>query len=249
MLFTLMIKYCKVRKCRYPVSHVTSYHYCGTCKQQGHGILECGNISLKNNLIQYYSYVLPEYEECLFGECINNVIRTHKTDSHTCTTCYDRLHSSITCPLNIPKNNIKCPVCRANNSSFFKIFGSEDKCVICFKNVEIFLPDCGHNCLCISCTKKLNHKTSQYEIYDELILNDKKYDVSLIKSHLLDYPTYVVILEGMGHCTVIRRLDKSSELEGIFIHSDDGYDPNHSRFNNEFVYGYCKIECTILHNP
>ena len=241
-----MIKYCKVSECRYPVSHVTVYHYCGKCKKQGHGNLECGNNLKINNLTQYYKYRLPNYENCVFGECITDDIRTHTTESHTCTICYDRLHSSITCPLNTQNINIKCPICRTNNTSFIKIFDSEDKCSICLNNVEIFLPDCGHNCLCLKCSKKLNEKNSQYEIYDESILDIKKYNISLIKSYLQDYPSYVVILKGMGHCTIVRRLNKSSELEGIFIHTDDIYDPNHSKFNREFMDGYCKIENTNL---
>ena len=243
-----MIKNCKVSKCRFPMSHVTSFHYCGTCKTQGHGVIECGNTSRINNLRQYYNDLLAGNENCLFGECIMRDLRTHNTDSHTCTICYDRLHSSTTCPINNQEISIKCPLCRVINTSFYKIYGSVDKCTVCLETVDIFLPKCGHNSICLKCSKKLNGNTNPYEIYDETKLQNKNYNIPLVKSYLQDYPSYVIILEGMGHCTIVRRLNNSSELEGIFIHSDDGYDLNHSNFNNNFMNGYCKIDCAIYHD-
>ena len=100
-----MIKSCKVYKCRYPITHTTVYHQCGTCKGYGHGMGECGNINRINNLKQYYNDILPESQHCLFGGCINP--STHTTDSHTCEQCHERLHSKSTCSSNNKQVNIK----------------------------------------------------------------------------------------------------------------------------------------------
>ena len=32
---------CMVQKCRYNTSHYTNAHQCGSCKEYGHGIIEC----------------------------------------------------------------------------------------------------------------------------------------------------------------------------------------------------------------
>jgi hypothetical protein len=243
-----MIKYCKVNKCRFPVSHVTLYHLCGNCKKFGHGLIECGNNKI-NNLIPYLNDKLPDYEKCFFGECLNSL--THKTESHTCTTCYDRLHSSSTCPLNNKINkecNIVCPKCRTTNKTFFNSYGSENECIVCFDKSQVFLPECGHECLCLKCSKQIDLNKTEFEIYDEKYLIDHNYDLTTVRLHLKEYPSYVIIYESMGHCTLIRRLNNSSKLEGLFIHSDDGYDPNKIKFNDNFINGYCKIELELIHN-
>lgn len=242
-----MIKYCKVDKCRYPIYHVTKYHYCGLCKKQGHGIIECGDNTKINKLTYYYNYKLPDFEEeCLFGECIINNMKTHKTQSHICTVCYNRLHSYETCPLNINKINIKCPICRINNTKIFKIYGSEDKCVVCFDNVEIFLPECGHNCLCLKCSKSLNtninHNINQNEIFNELTLYNKKYNISIIKDLLYEFPSYIILLEKNNkNYIVVRRLNKSSELEGLFIN----FHMNRLELYEKFINGYCKVKLSL----
>ena len=244
-----MIKYCKINKCRFSSYHVTSFHQCGTCKQLGHGMIECGDQIKITYLTQFQHDQLPDSEHCLFGECINP--GTHVTESHTCTKCYDRLHSPLTCPTNPihkKENNITCPVCRKVNRITFNTFGSDNKCVICFEQAQIFLPVCGHECLCNECSKKIDENKSQNDYYDEKYLIDRKYDIPLIKSHFKDYPSYVIVYEGMGCCTIIRRLNNTSDIEGLFIHSDDGYDPVKSRINNEFIEGYCKIQLDLVHD-
>ena len=44
-----MAKFCFVEGCRYNHTHTTSGHLCGTCKNYGHGKIEC-----KNNIYSYY---------------------------------------------------------------------------------------------------------------------------------------------------------------------------------------------------
>ena len=241
-----MIKYCKVKNCRYSITHTTSYHQCGTCNKRGHGMVECGNYNKIKYLEQFYENLLPESKHCLFGEC--NEFQTHETESHTCDTCFERLHSSATCPKNKKENLITCPNCRTINKTIFKSYGSENKCIVCFDTAQIFLPECGHECLCLSCSKKLDKNNDSKEFFNEKYLLDRNYDIPLIKSYFTDLPCYVVIYEGMGCCTFVRRLNNNSDIEGIFIHSDDGYDPNKVIIHKKFFDGYCKIDTSIYHN-
>jgi hypothetical protein len=53
---------------------------------------------------------------------------------------------------------------------------------------------------------------------------------------------------GMGCNTLVRRLNGFCELEGLFVHSDDGYDLNKTRINDEFINGYCKVDSNIIHD-
>lgn len=244
-----MIKYCKVKNCRYPISHTTSYHQCGKCNCRGHGMVECGDYGKIKSLEQFHDNLLPESNQCSFGECVN--FQTHETEAHTCDTCYERLHSSATCPKNTNTREcmITCPNCRKVNKSTFRTFGSENKCVVCFDQAQVFLPECGHECLCLKCSKTLDKNNNSVEFFNEKYLIDRHYDVPLIKSYFKDYPSCVSIYEGMGCCTFVRRLNETSEIEGIFIHSDDGYDPNNLIIHKKFFDGYCKIDSPIYHNP
>jgi hypothetical protein len=239
-----MNKYCKVNNCRYPEAHTTVYHQCGTCKSFGHGMIECGNPNKIKYLKEFNHDVLPIEKHCLFGGCINPP--THITESHTCEQCYERSHSKSTCPTNIKETNIMCPNCRKINKSTLRSFGSENKCVVCFEDAQIFLPDCGHNCLCLKCSKTLDKNNNLDELYDENYLIENHYNVPLIKSQLENIPCYVVVYQGMGCCTLVRRLNETSNIEGLFVHSDDGYNPNKVRINQEFINGYCKIDTEIM---
>ena len=51
--------YCKVLHCRYPNTHVTAGHKCGTCHQFGHGQIECNNDELRVALNSYHTQKLP----------------------------------------------------------------------------------------------------------------------------------------------------------------------------------------------
>lgn len=238
-----MNKYCKISKCRYPVTHVTSFHQCGTCKQFGHGMIECNDSFKIDYLRQYYNDQLPESDHCLFGGCDN--LETHTSESHICSNCNYRLHSIYTCPQIIKESKIPCPKCRTINNKVFKTFGSENKCIICYEQAQIFLSDCGHECLCLECSKKIDENKS-FDYYDEKYLTDHNYNVSLIKTHLKEYPSYIIVYEGMGCYTIVRRLKSSSDIEGLFIHSDDGYNQQKTKINKEFIDGYCNIDISLI---
>ncbi len=76
---------CRVKNCRYPKTHFTSYHTCGTCHLQGHGQQECGNIDaikLLSSLCQ--STVVDNDTDaqlcCQVENCLER--NTHNSDSH-----------------------------------------------------------------------------------------------------------------------------------------------------------------------
>jgi len=55
--------------------------------------------------------------------------------------------------------NIKCPLCRKDNSiskSQNKIVGCDIECSVCFEKADMFLPQCGHINICLDCIKKMD---------------------------------------------------------------------------------------------
>jgi hypothetical protein len=93
---------CKVYKCRYNSSHNTSMHLCGTCKEFGHGQLECGKQYYINKLKDDIDYTkqLNSIIWCTMNGCSNK--ETHTTESHHCRFCKMN-HSDTTC-INNPNN-------------------------------------------------------------------------------------------------------------------------------------------------
>lgn len=247
-----VINYCKVAGCRFPQFHVTLGHKCGKCKSFGHGMIECTNQLNKAQLARYHGDMLPDEFQCKFGSC--RYKQYHTSEGHYCSKCQERLHGASTCPYNLKLEqksilDIKCPVCKQVNKvdkNQQKIFGLTDTCVICLgSTVEVFFPNCGHVCLCTSCFKKLTNqdKVDVFdEIRDENILSQQSYQLDMIKSFLPDYPSYITVYEGMGCCSIIRRLNSNAPLEGLFNHSDDGFNPVKINKLRDFVDGYCLIQ-------
>ena len=244
---------CKVKNCRYQTTHTTAGHKCGKCNVYGHGEIECNNILAIINIKQYWSDELPIEIQCTFGGC--KLFKYHTKDAHHCMTCNERLHSTSTCLDNktISHYYICCPICRQQNSiskSQSLISGSSESCVVCMtNNVQVFLPACGHACLCLTCVTKLNtNKESDLDIMSESYLIDEKYPIDKIKTFLKDTPSYVVIDEGMGCISYIRRLNIHSTIEGFFSHSDDIYSLYLIKKGQDFIDGYERIQCELLHN-
>jgi len=70
-------------------------------------------------------------------------------------------------------------------------------------------------------------------------------NVLVIKSQLTNGPSYVIVQESIDCYTLVRRLNKNSNIEGLFIHSDDVYDPDKIKIKEDFINGYCKIESKL----
>ena len=250
-----MIKYCKISKCKYPMSHTSMGHLCGSCRKFGHGVIECNkSFALYFILNNYLNDRIPDNIICSFGGCQTR--HNHTTDSHHCLHCFERYHSINTCPNS--DLNICCPICRTNNIILHtqqKIKGLTNECVICMDtNIEIFFPKCGHVCICYKCALQLNTNTNtntntQLEpIRNESTLYDELYNIDLIKSYLVDYPSYLIINEGLGSYSIIRRLNIKSNLEGLFINLNHNYTIERIRQKEEFIQGYCNVNNNLYKN-
>ena len=88
--------YCQVTNCRYRFSHTTSGHKCGKCQNYGHGIIECSNDELFNNLKQFHSDIMPKSEQCTVSICKHR--DSHSIEAHFCKKCNGR-HSIDQCKL------------------------------------------------------------------------------------------------------------------------------------------------------
>lgn len=74
---------CKVKNCRFNSYHVTKFHQCGKCKEYGHGMIECGNNELCENLHKYYNDKVLKPCESMY--C--NDRYSHTTEGHICIFC------------------------------------------------------------------------------------------------------------------------------------------------------------------
>ncbi len=85
---------CKVSYCRFPMSHVTLEHLCGTCNIKGHGQVECEDTEMKSKLKHFYNDTLPISNQCTIPNC--NSKTTHNNDAHHCINC-NRRHNESEC--------------------------------------------------------------------------------------------------------------------------------------------------------
>lgn len=151
---------CKVAYCRYPATHVTKGHKCGTCGEYGHGQAECGNIYSIQHLQLYYSDELPNHKRCTVQDCTKPMY--HTIDAHNCESCGKRAkHTKVECARKDTEEcryEVECPVCRTENivTSTRKVFGITDVCCICSdNNVNVLLPNCYHCVICWDCLVRL----------------------------------------------------------------------------------------------
>lgn len=89
------MSFCQVNGCRFSSTHVTSVHLCGTCHQQGHGQVECGNVKLIAKLDEIYVHI-PIDIQCCAKNC--PIPTTHIIDGHKCNNCSMFGHAIIECP-------------------------------------------------------------------------------------------------------------------------------------------------------
>ena len=174
---TMGTRYCEVSGCRYPNSHTTRSHHCGTCGEYGHGQLECNSNVAKQQLRKFFNDTLPLYLQCTQPLC--EFKQFHTSRAHFCSICNGN-HASCNCAdsndyrfrayrelksLNTSPNftnkiicKIECPTCRQVNTfnlEYCVLYGVEAKCSICFDNdINTRIP-CGHT-LCSSCVLQLN---------------------------------------------------------------------------------------------
>jgi hypothetical protein len=161
---------CQAKECRFPDTHITMAHKCGTCGDYGHGQLECNNSHARQNLQNNYkNEKLPEVDHCNIDKCLYPW--SHTRDAHHCGKCFERAtHSINECSNNrvsrgFINNNVhnsiikkKCPTCKQKSDVDlnFQIF-TDDTCIICIeKNKKIIFSGCNHANVCKECCKKLD---------------------------------------------------------------------------------------------
>lgn len=85
--------HCGASECRFPESHTTAGHKCGTCGKFGHGQLECGNPKIISALV---AGKLPKKLQCSLLGC--RFKTAHVDAGHQCGECEGFGHSAPTCP-------------------------------------------------------------------------------------------------------------------------------------------------------
>ena len=153
---------CKVSRCRFPNSHVTFGHVCGTCGMLGHGQMECRNEEKKRSLRERFSddIITDSNLFCMVDGC--PLYDLHCTSSHKCGHCsvqggggcsFCRRRMSPPTPQIVEKT---CPVCKKGglvDLSFQVYTGGE--CCVCFTYgpCPVFL-SCKHALVCKDCILK-----------------------------------------------------------------------------------------------
>ncbi len=236
------MKLCMVDHCRFPATHVTKGHKCGTCDKYGHGQVEHGDLIKKTNLQQFLCDIVPYYMQCTKPNCSYKSL--HTFDGHMCGAC-NQNHSYMNCPKNyrfherklqheqlfdkIQYWTAKCPLCNVDSRidiEKHKIYGIENNCMLCMTNKANILFECKHISLCEECFNEtkmpvnLEENNEIVEIYEHDA--EIKLQLALIKrGKFIDKPIYTVIYSGMGCCWLVRR-DKYGDVpEHMFVHSDD----------------------------
>ncbi len=168
------MQHCQVKGCRYPQTHLTIAHRCGTCKQYGHGQLECGNRRKITALTLVYDEVgLAQTDWCSVPTCTYRW--SHTTEAHHCYKCGARGNLTCNCSTTrgdassstISKITIECPHCKTlgNIDLSWEIYTGAE-CTICMDTKKMVVFDsCKHANICKDCA--LNIKT----VADGLPLN------------------------------------------------------------------------------
>lgn len=139
---------CRVQNCRFPSTHVTLGHQCGTCGQMGHGQIECNDQEAIRRLALFLD-VLPPDERCAVAGCQTS--QTHKTVAHHCKQCGGCGGRHL--PLCSLATSCPCPICRAGNPpDLWQTVYTNTVCAVCFESKPLLiLPNCRHAVVCKDC--------------------------------------------------------------------------------------------------
>ena len=142
--------FCKVKGCRFPSSHVTISHECGTCNYKGHGQLECRDSIARKKCERYWNDILPSSLHCQVPGCQDAIF--HTTEGHLCDTCMMR-GNNCKC---IQESSIQCPTCKTINIIEQNTVFTGNDCIICYESKPMVLfKTCRHANICQDCADKL----------------------------------------------------------------------------------------------
>ena len=147
---------CRVAGCRFPTTHVTMGHRCGTCGQFGHGQLECGSQSSIDSLKVRFDTDRVN-TPCTVESCRHKEF--HITAAHHCGIC-NRFGG--TCDHTRTRRTTyivsrACPACRVPGpvDLEYSVFSSGD-CVICLDSKPcVVMQNCRHANVCKDCMQRL----------------------------------------------------------------------------------------------
>ena len=140
---------CLAHGCRFPSTHVTAAHRCGSCGCYGHGQLECGDASLLMDLRTrtHVTDALHIDLWCTHARCVQRA-------THTLAAHHAEAHES--------SRQLQCPLCRADvtvpaatTAPEALVYTNAD-CVVCMARhpVVVFAP-CRHAVVCVECVAAL----------------------------------------------------------------------------------------------
>jgi len=158
---------CAAVGCRFPSSHVTCAHRCGTCNAYGHGQRECNNQELIRILQSTYDQdTMPADKECSFLGC--QYKWSHNAEAHHCFSCGTRGADQNCCVRlsqtstgrNIQEDRVsrKCAHCKVIGpvDLAFELFTGSD-CTICMETKPcIIFSACRHAVVCADCARRLD---------------------------------------------------------------------------------------------
>ena len=142
---------CKVHGCRFPQSHVTAGHRCGTCNAYGHGQLECGRGDLQLEL-SFVDDRMPIGRCCTVENCVTS--DTHSTAAHHCDACGTR--GGCQCR-SLCLILVKCPTGRTHNMvDVEQVVFTDATCCVCMDSAALVVfPLCRHATVCRGCVRSL----------------------------------------------------------------------------------------------
>lgn len=139
--------YCRVAHCRFPATHLSVAHRCGTCGAYGHGQIECARGDVRP---------VPDVVTSVATPCdVTGCERpwSHTKEAHHCAHCGAR--GGCGCPTTC---RVACPLCKvedpAVDASCVVYTGSD--CVVCLESGPcVIFGACRHAVVCAACVRRL----------------------------------------------------------------------------------------------
>ena len=149
---------CRVAGCRFPTTHVTMGHRCGTCGQFGHGQLECGSQNSIDSLKVRFDTDRVN-TPCTVESCSHKEF--HVTAAHYCSICK---RFGGTCDHTRTRRTThivsrRCPTCRVLGpvDLEYSVFSGGD-CVICLDSKPcVVMQNCRHANVCKDCMRRMGN--------------------------------------------------------------------------------------------
>ena len=98
---------CRAYQCRFPKTHTTWGHRCGSCGDYGHGVREHNDSILMTALMDKVSAneTMPLNDQCDLYGCLHKI--SHNRNAHHCISCSQRGHTYRDCVAYIDARDIE----------------------------------------------------------------------------------------------------------------------------------------------